>query len=165
MSNPTVRFIVHDHKAIKAGLHQDLRFQYPKNLRIWYSFAVPKNIPLVPGIKVLAIRTHDHTEEEALYKGDIPASEYGGGTLTVFDQGLVRIEKLTSAHIALYFQGAKVKGLYHLISVGNVDQKQYKAQHYMMFKSKMKIDEPLSLDMKKSEIQNILRISSKFKDH
>lgn len=141
----TVKFVIHDHHAIKAGYHQDLRFQNPEDTRHWYSFAIPKGVPLQTGTKVLAIRTHMHTEEEALFQGEIPPGEYGGGTLAVFDQGLCQIHKLTSAHIMLLFQGSKVKGLYHLISTGNIRAKEFKQQQYMMFKSKERKHEPLKI--------------------
>jgi DNA ligase D-like protein (predicted 3'-phosphoesterase) len=150
--NKKVKFVAHDHYAKRAGYHQDLRFQLPNNPKIWASFAVPKGIPLEPGTKVLAIRTHDHTKEEALMQGDIPSGEYGGGTLIIFDEGICRIDKFASAHIAIVFQGRKIKGLYHFISVGNIDTKKYKQQQYMLFKSKMKIEEPLTLtDKEKAE--------------
>jgi DNA ligase D-like protein (predicted 3'-phosphoesterase) len=145
MISSTVRFIIHDHHARKAGYHQDIRFQNPIDLRQWYSFAVPKRVPLKPGTKVLAIRTHIHSEEEALFQGEIPAGEYGGGTLMLFDQGACKIQKLTSAHIVILFQGSKVKGLYHFISIGNVKRGDFKQQHYMLFKSKEKDYEPLRI--------------------
>ena len=141
----TVRFIVHDHYAKKAGFHQDVRFQNPIDLRNWYSFAVPKGVPLQTGVKVLAIRTHMHKEEEALFQGEIPAGEYGGGTLIMFDQGACKILKLTSAHIVIQFQGSKIEGIYHLVSIGNLKSSKYKQQHYMLFKSKEKDYDPLKL--------------------
>ena len=140
-----VKFVAHDHYAKRAGYHQDLRFQLPTNTKIWASFAVPKGIPLQPGNKVLAIRTHDHTKEEALMQGDIPSGEYGGGTLILFDEGICRIDKFTSAHIAIVFQGKKIKGLYHFISIGNVDEKKYKQQQYMLFKSKLEVTDPIKI--------------------
>lgn len=150
--NKKVKFVAHDHYAKRAGYHQDLRFQLPNNPRIWASFAVPKGIPLEPGIRVLAIRTHDHTKEEAMTQGDIPSGEYGGGTIIIFDDGVCRIDIFNSAHIAIVFQGKKIKGLYHFISIGNVDSKKYKQQHYMLFKSKMKIEEPLKLTDKEKAL-------------
>jgi hypothetical protein len=62
------RFIIVRHDAIKARLHFDLRFQMPDS-KNWASFAVRKGVPLEPGIKVLAVRTNDHSEEEALFLG------------------------------------------------------------------------------------------------
>jgi len=141
----TVKFVIHDHKARRAGFHQDLRFQDPKNLRNWYSFAVPKKVPLKLGEKVLAIQTHVHTEEEALFQGEIPPREYGGGTITIFDQGACSIEKLSSAHIVIIFQGGKVRGMYHMVSLGNVKRSKFKQKQYLLFKSKETEFKPLKL--------------------
>ena len=79
------RFIIHNHDAFRAGHNQDLRIRIEKNK--WASFAVPKGVPLEPGKKVLAIRTHDHSDKEALMVGNIPRGQYGAGKLTVFDEG------------------------------------------------------------------------------
>ena len=140
-----VRFVIHDHKALRAGYHQDLRFEDPYNKKNWHSFAVPKGVPLQPNKRVLAIKTHIHTKKEALFKGDIPAGEYGGGNLELFDQGIAELQKFSSAHIILIMQGKKVNGLYHLISLGNVDEKEFKQQTYLLFKSKVRVMQPLRL--------------------
>jgi bifunctional non-homologous end joining protein LigD len=128
------RFIVIEHLAKRARLHWDLRFRIPKS-RMWASFAVPKGISLEPGVKVLAIRTNDHTEEGALFTGRI-GSGYGEGKLTKWDGGYCDIEKYTSSHIILNMKGSKVKGIYHLINTGVVD-KDYKSQTYLLFKGKI----------------------------
>lgn len=141
-----VKFVIHNHKAIRAGFHQDLRFEDPIKSDHWHSFAVPKSVPLNPGQKVLAIKTHIHSEDEALFKGDIPAGEYGGGNLTLYDQGIAGIKKFTSAHIILYLKGRKINGIYHLISLGNIEETKFKQQQYIMFKSKLEINEPLRLN-------------------
>ena len=131
-----VRFVIHDHKAKRAGYHQDLRFEDPIKKNHWHSFAVPKTVPLNAGqkvlaikthihTKVLAIKTHIHTKDQALFKGDIPAGEYGGGNIELFDQGIAKLEKFTSAHITIILQGRKVNGLYHLISLGNVKNNKF----------------------------------------
>jgi DNA ligase D-like protein (predicted 3'-phosphoesterase) len=140
-----VRFVIHDHKAKRAGYHQDLRFEDPEKRNHWHSFAVPKSVPLIPNQKVLAIKTHIHTEKEALFKGDIPAGEYGGGNIELFDQGVAQLNKFTSSHIIMIMQGKKVNGLYHLISLGNIDDKKFKQQNYLLFKSKVNITSPLRL--------------------
>lgn len=142
-----VRFVIHTHKAKRAGYHQDLRFEDPVKPNHWHSFAVPKEVPLVAGQRVLAIKTHIHTKDQALFKGDIPAGEYGGGNIELYDQGVCGIEKFTSAHIVLILQGKKVNGLYHLISLGNVNEDKFKQQEYLLFKSKLNITDPLKISI------------------
>ena len=130
------KFIVVEHDAKKARLHWDLRFIHPDKKNIWMSFAVRKGIPLKPGQKVLAVRTHDHTEEEALFLGTIK-SGYGAGKLKKWDDGTCMIKKFGPSHIIIDFKGKKVKGIYHLINTGVMNRKQkYKQQQYFLFKGK-----------------------------
>jgi bifunctional non-homologous end joining protein LigD len=128
------KFIVVEHNAKKARLHWDLRFIMP-NSKIWMSFAVRKGVPLEPGQKVLAVRTHDHTEKEALMLGTIE-SGYGAGELKKWDDGACIIHKYSPSHILIEFKGKKVKGFYHLINTGVVKGQKYKSQQYMLFKGK-----------------------------
>lgn len=127
------KFIIVEHQARRAGLHYDLRFRMPKS-RLWASFAVRKGIPEEVGKKVLAVRTHDHTEKEALFTGEIK-SGYGAGKLKKWDSGPCIITKYTSAHIIVEFKGRKIKGIYHLINTG-VMNKDYKSSQYLLFKGK-----------------------------
>lgn len=163
-----VKFVIHDHKALRAGYHQDIRFEDPQNKKHWHSFAVPKGVPLKPGTRVLAIKTHIHTKDEALFQGDIEAGEYGGGNLSLFDQGIAGLEKFTSAHIVIILQGQKAKGIYHFVSIGNVDTKKYKQQQYLLFKSKTKVTAPLNLSPReisryKSQLTKINKLLESFK--
>ena len=126
------RFIIVKHDAKKARLHYDLRFRMP-NSKNWASFAVRKGVPTEAGKKVLAVKTHDHTEKEALFLGIIK-SGYGAGKLTKFDDGPCVIHKYKSSHIVVEFKGKKVKGVYHLINTGVFNRKDYKKQQFMLFK-------------------------------
>jgi len=132
------KFIIHDHDAFRAGKHQDLRIQVASNK--WLSFAISKGVPLNPGVRVLAIKTHDHSSKEALFTGSIPKGEYGGGTLKVFDQGSCILKKQSPAQISMVLQGRKVKGEYHLINIGvtKSGSSKFKQQQYMLFVSKKK---------------------------
>lgn len=132
------QFIVVEHKAKKAGLHFDLRFKMPKSQN-WASFAVRKGVPLKPGVRVLAVKTHDHSKKEALMTGKIE-SGYGAGTLKKWDGGSCDILKYTSSNIAIDFKGSKVKGLYYLINTGVMDKSKYKKSQYMLFKGKIVIE-------------------------
>jgi len=129
------QFIVVEHKAKKAGLHFDLRFKMPKSQN-WASFAVRKGVPLKPGVRVLAVKTHDHSKKEALMTGKIE-SGYGAGTLKKWDGGSCTILKYSSANMAIDFKGSKVKGIYYLINTGVMDKSKYKKAQYMLFKGKL----------------------------
>ena len=136
----TSKFIVVEHHAKKARLHYDLRFEDPNKRGIWLSFAVRKGVPLQPGTRVLAVRTHDHTTKEALFLGKIE-SGYGAGILKKWDDGQCIIHKFKPGHKVIEFKGRKVKGFYHLVSTGvikksNYKNQDYKNQSYMLFKGK-----------------------------
>ncbi len=132
-----IKFIIHIHKALKAGTHYDLRFEDPKDPKNWLSFAVRKGVPTEPGKRVLAVKTHLHSKEEALFTGEIPKGEYGAGKLEVFDKGTATVEKYSPAHIALNIKGSKIKGIYHLINIGVTRNVKYKDNQYLLFKGKM----------------------------
>jgi bifunctional non-homologous end joining protein LigD len=132
--NKKTRFIVVQHLAKRAGPHYDLRFRIPGS-KLWASFAVRKGIPLGPGVRVLAMRTHDHTEEEALFLGTIPEGEYGAGELTEWDSGPCEVIKYTTPHIIVDFKGKKVKGIYHLVSLSVL--RRTSERSYILFKGKV----------------------------
>lgn len=129
-----VKFIIHTHSALRAGDHTDLRFQKPNDTKNWLSFAIRKGVPEKPGVRVLAIKTNLHSEKEALMVGEIPKGEYGAGTLKVFDEGNAIIHIYKPAHIAIEFNGKKIKGLYHLINIGTTKNVRYKDNQYLLFK-------------------------------
>ena len=129
------KFIVVKHDAKKARLHYDLRFVMP-NSKNWMSFAVRKGVPETPGGKVLAVRTHDHSDQEALFLGTIPDGEYGAGKLTKYDDGSCEINKFKPSHIIIDFKGRKIKGVYHLVNIGKFNKRDYKKQQYILFKGK-----------------------------
>ena len=126
------KFIIVDHHAIKAQYHQDLRFKQP-NSNFWDSFAVRKGVPLKPGIRVLAIQTHKHSESEALFTGIIPEG-YGKGEIKKFDGGNCEIIKYTKFHIVLNFKGKKINGIYHLVRAFHSKQSKKQERQYLLFK-------------------------------
>jgi bifunctional non-homologous end joining protein LigD len=76
------RFVIHEHSARR--LHWDLRLEHDGALASW---AVPKGIPEEPGENRFAAATEDHPIEYLAFHGEIPAGNYGAGTMKIWDQG------------------------------------------------------------------------------
>jgi bifunctional non-homologous end joining protein LigD len=105
----TARFVVQEHHA--RSLHWDLRLERDGVLASW---AVPKGIPPDPRKNHLAVRTEDHPLEYLEFHGEIPAGEYGAGTMKIWDSGTYETHKWRDKEVMVTFHGERVQGRYVL---------------------------------------------------
>jgi bifunctional non-homologous end joining protein LigD len=105
------RFVVQEHHARR--LHWDLRLERDGALASW---ALPRGIPQDPKRNRLAVRTEDHPLEYLDFEGEIPAGEYGGGTVTIWDRGTYEAEKFRDDEVILTLAGEQVRGRYALFA-------------------------------------------------
>ena len=81
------------------------------------SWAVPKGPSLDPADKRLAMRTEDHPLDYGDFEGTIPAGEYGGGTVMLWDRGRWVPEPgkdpsktIEEGHLHFSLEGERMKG-------------------------------------------------------
>ena len=110
------RFLVQKHDATR--LHYDLRLEVDGVLKSW---AVTRGPSIDPDDKRLAVRTEDHPLSYAEFEGIIPAKEYGGGTVMLWDEGRWAPIKGKSAadldkgHLHFILEGQRMKGEWLLV--------------------------------------------------
>ena len=124
------RFVVQRHRARR--LHYDLRLEAAGVLVSW---AVPKGPTLDPDVKRLANHVEDHPLDYFDFEGVIPAGEYGGGDVIVWDWGTWDLAKgsdpvaaLESGDLHFDLHGHKLSGRFVLVRRGR-DDKQWLLLH------------------------------------
>jgi bifunctional non-homologous end joining protein LigD len=107
------RFVVQEHSARR--LHWDLRLEHEGVAASW---AIPNGIPETPEENRKAVHTEDHPLEYLEFEGEIPAGEYGAGTMRIWDRGTYELHKWEAEKVVLSFHGERLSGRYALFRAG-----------------------------------------------
>jgi bifunctional non-homologous end joining protein LigD len=129
-------FVVQKHAA--RALHYDFRLELDGVLKSW---AVPKGPSSDPRDKRMAVEVEDHPFAYGSFEGEIPAKQYGAGSVIVWDCGVyspdegeqysfddrdaaqrrVRAE-LAAGKLGFFLCGEKLKGSYTLVRTAKKQQ-------------------------------------------
>ena len=115
-ATPTGRsFVVQKHAA--RQLHYDFRLELDGVLKSW---SVPKGPCFDPAAKRLAVAVEDHPIDYGGFEGIIPAGQYGGGTVLLWDRGTWQplsdpVAALAKGHLKFELFGEKLRGRWALI--------------------------------------------------
>ena len=104
-------FVVQRHQARR--LHYDFRLERGGALASW---AVPKGVPLEPGVQHLAVHVEDHPLEYGDFEGEIPAGQYGAGSVEIWDRGTYELlEEKRNGGLTVRLHGERLDGTYALV--------------------------------------------------
>jgi bifunctional non-homologous end joining protein LigD len=104
-------FVVQRHDARR--LHYDFRLERNGALASW---AVPKGVPLEPGQQALAVHVEDHPLDYATFEGEIPAGQYGAGTVEIWDHGTYELlEEKPNGGLTVRLNGERLQGSWALV--------------------------------------------------
>lgn len=110
-------FCVQRHDATR--LHYDLRLEVDGVLKSW---AVPKGPSLDPQVKQLAVHVEDHPMDYGSFEGNIPAGNYGAGSVMLWDTGTYELignetsaEQLKRGDFKFHLNGEKLRGDFALV--------------------------------------------------
>jgi bifunctional non-homologous end joining protein LigD len=122
-------FVVQKHAA--RQLHYDFRLELDGVLKSW---SVPKGPSCDPASKRLAVAVEDHPIDYAEFEGIIPAGQYGGGTVLLWDRGTWQpladpVAALAKGHLKFELVGEKLRGRWALVRLkprrGGNDQRSW----------------------------------------
>ena len=111
------RFFVQRHNA--SHLHYDFRLEIAGTLKSW---AVPKGPTQDPAPKRFAAMVEDHPLDYGDFEGNIPAGNYGGGSVMLWDRGTFELigdtpalDQIARGDLKFRLSGKKLKGEFALV--------------------------------------------------
>src|SRR3954447_15583806 len=104
-------FVVQRHDARR--LHYDFRLERDGVLASW---AVPKGVPLEPGVRALAVHVEDHPLDYGSFEGEIPKGQYGAGSVEIWDAGTYDlVEEKRDGGLTVRLHGKRLEGVWTLV--------------------------------------------------
>jgi len=88
-------YVIQAHRN-QNGLHFDTRLAKPGN-QFAYSWASRK-MPITPGLRILARRTHDHSLDHLNFEGPLTTAK-GRGTVKILRRGKAKIKSIDNNEI------------------------------------------------------------------
>ena len=111
------RFVIQKHAATR--LHYDFRLELDGTFKSW---AVTRGPSMDPHDRRLAVEVEDHPLDYGDFEGTIPAGQYGGGTVMLWDRGYWAPEPgtdprkgLEAGDLKIVLDGERLKGGFVLV--------------------------------------------------
>ncbi len=111
------RFFIQRHHA--SRLHYDFRLEIDGTLKSW---AIPKGPTLDPAPKRLAAMVEDHPIDYGDFEGNIPAGNYGGGSVMLWDRGTFELigdadalKQIARGDLKFRLAGEKLNGEFAIV--------------------------------------------------
>jgi len=137
-------FVIQKHQA--SHLHYDFRLEMEGVLKSW---AVPKGPSYDPSVKRLAMMTEDHPYDYAKFEGVIPAGQYGGGNVIIWDEGQWEfiepgddpVKAIRAGKLTFKLYGKKMFGEWALVKIGGRSRSD-KGNEWLLLKKKDASSQP-----------------------
>ncbi len=126
-AKPTSQYFIQRHDATR--LHYDLRLEVNGVLKSW---AVPKGPSLDPRQKRLAMQVEDHPFDYGTFEGNIPAGNYGAGSVMLWDRGTFQPvgpvpaeTQIANGELKFELEGEKLHGGFVLVRMKSVKKNEW----------------------------------------
>jgi bifunctional non-homologous end joining protein LigD len=130
-----LRYVIQKHAARR--LHYDLRLELDGVFKSW---AVTRGPSLNPADKRLAVEVEDHPLDYGDFEGTIPAGQYGGGTVQLWDRGywqpangVAPAKALKSGELKFDLEGQRLHGGWVLVRMRH-DRNGGKRNNWLLIK-------------------------------
>jgi len=137
-----LRFVVQKHAARR--LHYDLRLELNGVFKSW---AVTRGPSVDPADKRLAVEVEDHPLEYGDFEGTIPAGQYGGGTVQLWDRGhwqpltVPADQALRAGELKFLLEGERLHGSWVLVRIKH-DRSGGKRNNWLLIKHRDEAADP-----------------------